>query len=288
MAACTAAGWRVLAGVRTPALAWRLDRLAPQATRVEVDLSSRADMADLMRRHQVTTVVNCAAYGVDYSQQDMDTAIAVNVIAPVRLIEAASAAGVADMVHMGTAYEYGPSDVPITEDVPLKPRGVYASTKAAGSILALSRAAGLGLSFSVLRLFTMFGPLEGADKFTPLVVTKLRAGEPVALTAGEQVRDYLYVGDAVRACLMVIAAGGPPQSRVFNVGSGEAMTLKGFGTAIAGAAGGMPELLQWGGRPYRADEVMRLVADCSRLRAAVGWIPATSLEAGLRQTMLAF
>lgn len=287
-AACTAAGWHAVAGVRQPAAAWRLDALAPNAPRIAFDITMpEADIAALLATHSITIIFNCAAYGVDYRQQDCDLAVTINVAGPARLTAAAVTSGVQGLVHIGTSYEYGPHQGAIHEETPLNPRGVYGATKAAGSILALERAQTLGIPLSILRPFTFFGPLEGKHKFVPFVASKARQKEPIALTRGEQIRDYLYVEDVASACIALAATGTPPAGGVFNVGSGQPMTLREFGNSAARAAGGDLDLMNWGARPYRLDEVMSVVADPSRLKAATGWHPRVTLEEGLQRTVAA-
>lgn len=279
------AGWRVFAARRPASSTWRLDRLAPEVARIALDLDSdTASLAGVLARLRPDVIFNAAAYGVDYGDRDEARAVDVNITGAGRLVDAAALAGVASLVHIGTAYEYGDQPGRIAEDAPLRPIGLYGTTKANGSRHVLERGAATGLTVSILRPFTLYGPTEGRHKFTGLVAGACRSGQPVDLTPGEQLRDWLHVDDVAAACRR-LAEAKPVAGQVFNLGSGEAMTLRDFGRTVAAVVGCGDTCLRWGMRPYRPDEVMSLVSDASRFRSRFGWTPRIGLEEGLRRML---
>jgi nucleoside-diphosphate-sugar epimerase len=116
----------------------------------------------------------------------------------------------------------------------------------------------------------------------PSVTTSLLAGKRPSLTPGEQVWDFLYVEDAVRA--LVALAESNSASGVFNLGSGAPLTIRNVVTQIRDAID--PALdLGFGDLPYPPGQVMHLEADISRLRAATRWTPEISLPEGIRRTV---
>jgi nucleoside-diphosphate-sugar epimerase len=234
----------------------------------------------------VDAVVHCAAYGVDYRQSDFHIALALNVAGSMRLAEAAARRG-CRLVHVGTSYEYGTEDGVLAEDRRLSPTGIYGVTKAAATLAMLDHARRMAAPVAVVRPFSMYGPLEGAHKFVPMVMAASRAGRAVELTPGHQERDYLYVGDVVDACLTLAAADRFPAGEVFNICSGAGVTLRDLATAAVAAAGGDPAVLRWGAKDYRPAESMKVVGDPARLAAAIGWRATTSLADGMKRTAAA-
>lgn len=284
-AGAQARGLGVRAALRGSSDRRRLDRLAPGVTTVDLDLADRtADLAAALSG--VDAVIHCAAYGVDYRQSDFATALDLNVLASMRLAEAAGAAGIR-FVHVGTSYEYGTEDGTLVEDRRLSPVGIYGVTKAAATLALQDLARRTGAPLAVVRPFSMYGPLEGAHKFVPLVMEASRAGRVVELTPGEQQRDYLYVGDVVAACLALATATSFPAGEIFNICSGQGVGLRELAIAAVTAAGGDPAVLHWGAKPYRPAESMRVVGDPAKLNAAIGWRAGTSLADGMAQTALA-
>lgn len=284
-AGALARGFIVRAGVRASSDRTRLDRLAPDATVTLLDLdASSAELAEALQG--IDEVIHCAAYGVDYRQSDFATALALNVAGSMRLAEAISARG-CRLVHVGTSYEYGTEDGVLAENRRLAPTGVYGVTKAAASLAMQDFSQRTKTPIAVVRPFSMYGPLEGAHKFVPLVMEASRTGRSVELSPGDQERDYLYVGDVVDACLTLATTEHFPSGEIFNVCSGNGVTLRTLATAAVEAAGGDISVLRWGAKPYRPAESMRVVGDASKLASAIGWRATTSLAEGMKHTAAA-
>ena len=280
-----AVGWSVFAGMRRESDPWRMNTLMGKASDVdtiELDLRNPEGFPAALDRVRPQVVINGAAFGVDPAHHDFSHAVACNVQGPALLMEAASAAGVERFIHLGSGYEYGEHPGPITEDAALHPSGLYAASKAAGSILALERAGALGSRLVLLRPFGLYGPLEGPHKLFPQLIRACRDGERVDLTPGDQVRDYIHVTDLVRACLM--AAENPRLSPVaqFNIGFGTGLSLRQLGARINAIVGRRDSRLVWGARPYRQGEINSLVADPQAARMQLEWRPRVSLEEGIR------
>ncbi|CAL1693006.1 dTDP-glucose 4,6-dehydratase [Brevundimonas subvibrioides] len=249
----------------------------------DLDLAGPADaIVASIAALRPDAIVHCAAYGVDYRENDPSQAIAVNVQGASALVLAAASASVSRFVHIGTSSEYGIADGAITESTPLHPAGVYGSTKAAGLVVARERARSLGLSFIAARAFGMYGPLEGGHKFVPQVMQAAREGMTIELTPGGQVRDYTYVGDIADACV-AMADGGGGDDRIVNLASGRPLTLRQLGDAAAFAAGGGADL-RWGAQTYRPAEPMSVLADPSLARSLLSWEATTPLADGMAQT----
>lgn len=277
------AGWRVHAAVRASSVLDRLTALCPDAKPELVNLDADArDLADQLARLDVAAIVHCAAYGVDFRQRDIAEALRFNVGVPAKLVEAAALAKTSRFVHVGTSNEYGLASQVISEDTPLNPVGIYGSSKAAGLVVARERARSLGVSFVAARAFGMYGPLEGGHKFVPQVMAAMKAGSTLDLTAGEQVRDYTYVGDVAAAC-EAMAAGAGQDGLVVNLASGRPLRLRELAEAAASAVGGLG-VLNWGAKPYRPHEPMSITGDASLAAEKLDWRAKTALSDGMMMT----
>jgi len=285
-----AAGWDVIAGMRQDSDPWRLQILTGRPgdiTRAVVDLQQPDEFMTTLAELRPQVVINSAAYGVDQTQQDTLQSLMCNAQAPALLVEAAAGVGVERFIHLGTACEYGDHRGAIAETTTPAPRGLYAASKAAGSLLVRERAATLGLPIVVFRPFGLYGPLEGAHKLFPQLIHACRCGVPLDLTPGEQVRDYMYVDDLVRACLMIGDAPAMPVEPVFNLGSGAGLSVRQLGSRIAAVIGRGDQWLRWGKRQYRCGDPQELVADTRKIEAQLGWSAQIPIEEGILR-MLAF
>lgn len=164
---------------------------------------------------------------------------------------------------------------------------LYALSKAQfsqwGATLAAQHAD--ALQFIDVRLQQMYGPGDDNSKFTTHVLESCRSNRPrLALTAGEQRRDFIHVDDVVQAYDHILArrADFAPADAI-DVGSGAAPRMRDF-VELAKLFTGASTELDFGAVPYRNNEAMLCVANTARLKA-LGWVPRFDLEAGLRHTL---
>lgn len=143
------------------------------------------------------------------------------------------------------------------------------------------------LRFIDIRLQQMYGPGDDRSKFSTHVIEACRQNEPrLALTAGEQRRDFIHIDDVVRAYDRILERSANfAASDAIEVGSGDAVTMRSF-AELAKQLAGASTMLDFGAVPYRANEAMLCVADTARLRG-LGWQPEVSLTDGLKSMLAA-
>lgn len=217
---------------------------------------------------------------VEYSKE----LIAWSVAHGVRMVYASSAATYGDGEH-------GYVDAPELFDV-LKPLNPYGASKLAVDIWA--RDAGYLTQVAGVRYFNVFGPNEFHKEGMRSVMAKkfpdIAAGRGIELFKsyvpeygdGEQVRDFIYVKDAVAMTLFLLDT--PAVSGVFNVGTGHARSWNAVARALF-AATGMPEDIRYVDMPAPLKEQYQYFteADMSSLMQA-GWQGTTySLEDAIRE-----
>lgn len=141
------------------------------------------------------------------------------------------------------------------------------------------------LRFVNLHLQHMYGPGDDPSKFTAHVLNTCRRNEPtLRLTAGEQIRDFIYIDDVISAYSTLLDKRNDLASTVdIEVGSGEAQSIREFVHTVHKLTASKTEL-QFGALPYRLNEPMHLQADISQMNT-LGWQPKFSLELGLRRTL---
>jgi nucleoside-diphosphate-sugar epimerase len=197
------------------------------------------------------------------------------------LADAVFSSGCRKLVGVGTCLEYAASDRPVEETDAVAPVSPYARAKheAFRSLRELAARAGAELAWA--RVFHLYGPGEDPSRLVPTVAASLSRGEPIDVTAGEQVRDYLHVGDVASG---IVALARPGAAGVYNVCSGTARPLRDLLLAV-GQLKGRADLIRFGARPYAPDEVMFLAGHSDRLRG-LGWSPRfPTLESGLADAL---
>jgi nucleoside-diphosphate-sugar epimerase len=119
------------------------------------------------------------------------------------------------------------------------------------------------------------------------LISRLLKNQPVDLTKGEQVRDFLYEEDVAAAFVAAAISERLESTEVYNVCASRPTTIREIGELVADAMAKPRDLLHWGERPYRADEPMWMVGDNSRFRQATGsWYPAITLHEGIQRMIV--
>ena len=184
------------------------------------------------------------------------------------------------IVGAGTCFEYDTAAGCLTEDSPVRPQSLYAAAKLSCCLMGQQIAARAGVQFAWGRIFYPYGPQEDECRLPPAAIRALTLGTPFLTTAGEQVRDYIYVADVAEAFCVLLEKGA---GGVFNVSSGRPVSVRQVVTTIATLIGRL-ELVQFGALPYRAWEPPMICGANTQLQN-LGWQPRYSLEEGMAETI---
>ena len=252
--------------------------------RVDIIQGSFDDLGGLRRciePHSIDCVFHLAWFGVTADFRNHADQISTNVIGSLRLWEIARDLGCKHWIGIGSQAEYGPCKGALREDFPANPVTAYGVAKLAIGSLTRKMAEMSGMRHTWVRLLAAYGPGDDYRHLIPSVIRELTSGHKPALTNGDQLWDYLYVTDAVNALCRIAETEA---TGLFNLASGKVIEVRKLIEGIRDLI--EPKLaLGFGEIAYRPDQVMRLEADISKLRAATGWQPETSLEDGIRRTI---
>ncbi|HEX3477030.1 MAG TPA: SDR family NAD(P)-dependent oxidoreductase [Kofleriaceae bacterium] len=247
-----------------------------------------AALAPITGRHgPVDRIVHLAAQvSVVHSVQNPLVDMQVNYGGTLHVLEYARATGVKKVVFASSAAVYGEvATMPVGEDAPTRPVSPYGIDKLASEHALDYYAAVHGVPGTALRFFNVYGPRQ--DPSSPysgvisIFADRARAGRTLTLFGdGGQTRDFVYVGDVVRA---IVAALGDGADRVVaNVGTGGEITVLELARSIVELCGGRSAIEH---APARAGEILKSRARVDRLRDALGVVAETSLLDGLRETL---
>jgi dTDP-L-rhamnose 4-epimerase len=179
----------------------------------------------------------------------------------------------------------GLTDIPVDEDdVADPPRNVYAVTKLAQELLVGAWSTQTGGSAISLRYHNVYGPhMPFASPYSGVTATfrsaVLAGVAPEVYEDGAPRRDFIHVNDIVAANVAAMnhAIDG---MRVFNVASGQPLSILEIATILAEAGGGPPPVVT--GR-FRAGDVRDIVASPARIIREMGWRPSIDVAVGLKE-----
>jgi UDP-glucose 4-epimerase len=272
----TKQGHQVIAGV--------YDKREVSGERVYLDICDPESINTVFSKYTPDYVIHCAAYGVNYADRDPLSAISINVSGSLNLLKSASTTSLKRFIHIGSCFEYGSYDQPISEESLPRPTDIYGSSKAAATILMLERSASLAVPLVVLRPFGMWGSGEKSYRLVPQILNAYLNGIKLDLTSCEVIRDYSFVEDVAAIIVELCFSNRLENGTIVNIGSGRQVLLKDFVLSIAQVLD-CEHLLNFGALESRPTEMKSLIADVSRLKSIVGKNVETKLEEGLKRML---
>jgi len=270
-------GHRVVVLKRSQSNVARIADVLPELASYDIDVQP---FDVIFKEQRITCILHCAT---DYGRKDVSRAsiIEANLVLPLRLLETAIRHGTPFFVNTDTVLDKSVSAYSLSKRQ-FRDWLATLSTSIHGINVALEH---------------FYGPGDDATKFVGQMVRRLRAGDlSIALTPGEQQRDFVFIDDVVDAFAIILEhhvkpllpAGprepSPPSLDFYEIGSGQPVSIREFMNLLHRLAGQHHVALDFGAIPYRDNEVMYSQARIAPL-LSIGWKPRVSLEDGLRRTV---
>lgn len=252
---------------------------------IKADLLSKKEVADLLKKVRPDLIFHFA--GIN-SGDDHNKLMLGNVFTTNNILEAVVKAGLrARILVIGSAAEYGIAAgayKPIKETEGLKPITPYGVSKAAQTILALQYHRSFGTYVVVARPFNLIGAGQPAHLVCGSIVSQLRAISDGRAKSGKLIlgdidreRDFIDIRDAVSAYWQLLTSKKDISGQVFNVGSGRSSSVRCI-IEILSRHCDMKISVESRKDKIRRVDVQKQAADISKIKAAIGWRSAISME----------
>lgn len=263
---------------------WRIQEVLTHLTVWETDLADFASLQHTLFHCNPRVIFHLAA--LVNSARDWDLVpgmIQNNIVGTANLLMALKDRDCEVIVHTSSLEEYGFLNAPFTEDQRESPVSPYSFSKLSSTIFCQMAARIFNLPIHILRLSPTYGPAQEGPMLIPSAIEALLTKKEFCMTAGEQLRDFIYIDDVVDAFLRIAALrqgfGG-----IFNVGTGHPRTVADV-IAIIQKYTGNNGVVHRGALPYRKGEGMAAFGSSEKLKQLTGWLPSVSLEEGLKKTV---
>jgi nucleoside-diphosphate-sugar epimerase len=248
------------------------------------DLLDQGGLAKIIEQVRPRVVFHLA--GLVNLERSFDIAegcIRSNIQGTLNLLQALQKTELDALVFTSTSEVYGNNPAPFTEEQREDPPSPYAISKLAAEHLCGLFRKTQSTPVIIVRLSTVYGPLQGEGKLVPYVVRSFLAKKEVHITKGIQKRDFVYVEDAVdgliRASLVREAIG-----EVINLGHPEALAVREVVSKI-GRLCGVKEGAVFSDLPMRPNEQLLCACLGEKAKRVLGWEPRTALDIGLGRTV---
>jgi UDP-glucuronate 4-epimerase len=261
----------------------RLERLRHQRFSFHhQDIVDAAALERVFASARPDAVLHLAAQaGVRYSLENPNSYVQSNLVGFANILEACRAHRPRHLVFASSSSVYGTNPkLPWSEsDNVDHPISLYAATKKANELSAHAYSHLFGLNTTGLRFFTVYGPWGRPDMSAFLFARAILEGKPIQVfNHGDMQRDFTYIDDIVEGTLRVLDQ--PARYAIYNIGNHAPVRLLDYIALLERALGKKAKLDM---QPMQPGDVKATYADTTALQRAVGFAPATPLEAGLQR-----
>ncbi len=271
---------------------------------VHGDIGDRQLVRQLLQEHRPRAIVHFAAEShVDRSIHAADDFIRTNINGTFNLLEEARAYWI-DLaanekqsfrfLHISTDEVYGslrPTDPAFTEKSTYSPNSPYSASKAASDHLVRAAHHTYGFPAITTNCSNNYGPLQFPEKLIPLAILNACHGKPIPVYGdGENVRDWLYVGDHCQALRAALARGVPGET--YNVGGSSegknidvVLTICSILDELRPNDPNVPHKDLISFVRDRPGHDRRYAVNCSKIQRELGWKPVENFASGIRKTV---
>jgi len=269
---------------------------------VQGDICDRELIDSLLREEQIGMVAHFAAEShVDRSILGPGAFVQTNVVGTFTLLESfrqywnEKGQPQSDrFLHVSTDEVYGslePDDPAFTEKTPYSPNSPYSASKAGSDHLARAYFHTYGMPTIITNCSNNYGPYHFPEKLIPLMCINILLGKPLPVYGdGQNVRDWLYVGDHCQALETVLQKGKPGET--YNIGGNNEVKNLELVTLLCELMDELsPDLPIKPASQLitfvkdRAGHDRRYAIDATKIRTELGWTPKETVERGLRKTI---
>lgn len=270
----------------------------PNYTFVKGDITDISQIQELFTEHNFTAVLHCAAEShVDRSISDPLAFVRTNVLGTSTLLQVAKESWKGKFegkifYHISTDEVYGSLGETgfFYENTSYDPRSPYSASKASSDHFVRAFYHTYGLPVKISNCSNNYGPYHFPEKLIPLSINNIINNKPLPIYGkGENVRDWLFVEDHVRAIDLIFHKGIIGET--YNIGGHNEWTnlalikelCKQMDLKLNREPGSSEKLISF--VKDRAGHDLRYAIDASKLKNDLGWEPSLQFEEGLSKTI---
>jgi len=282
----TKSGFRVHILIREDTDLWRIKKILRDVSVHHCDLRDKSGVSKVVRAISPSIVYHLAAETISSSTRSMSgrNFVAHNLLGTINLLTACLKSTPSLIVNTGSSSEYGSATKPMSENDHCEPMTAYGVTKLAATLYGQMLAQTNGLPVVTLRLFSPFGPYDSEHRLIPNVVLSAINNRDIQLSSLHLVRDYVYIGDVVNACIACLSRKEKLVGKVFNVGSGKQRSIGSVVRTILHLTESKSRILT-GTRQPPAYESAMWQANLRNTRKVIGWKPTSTFLSGIQKTV---
>ncbi len=270
--------------VRAEASFWRLSGILDAVHVHYANLQDRDAVFHAVANIRPEWIFHLAVHGAYSYQMDRQEIYLSNLLGTANLLEACEQTDFALFINTGSSSEYGFTSHPPSERELPQPNSDYAVSKVAATMLCGYNGRRLSRPVITLRLYSVYGDYEEPRRLIPRLLRLGLEGCWPPLVSPQIARDFVYVGDVVKAYLAVTQAPNPAFDAIYNIGSGTQTRLGEIVPIVRDLCAIEAEPI-WNNMEKRIWDTDVWVGNVEKAAHELGWTAQTSLQAGLSATI---
>jgi dTDP-glucose 4,6-dehydratase len=261
------------------------------------DIADESVVFEVFEKYHITHVMHLAAEShVDRSISNPMDFVVTNVLGTVTLLNAAKKYWLGKsenlFYHISTDEVYGSlgREGLFTEKTPYDPHSPYSASKAGSDHFVRAYGDTFNLPVVISNCSNNYGPYQFPEKLIPLAIHNIIHEKPIPVYGkGENVRDWLFVGDHASAMDVILHKG--KNGETYNIGGNNEwknidlinLLCSIMDKKLGRAAGKSASLITF--VKDRAGHDLRYAIDAGKIKKELGWEPSLQFEEGLSKTV---
>tara|TARA_Y100001936_G_C16069899_1_gene669782 strand:+ start:1428 stop:2309 length:882 start_codon:yes stop_codon:yes gene_type:complete len=245
------------------------------------DITNQSDTQNLIK--DVDVVINLVTHTLTQSLDDIISNAQTNIIGLLNVLEACKKNNIKKTIFTSASSIIGvPEQFHVSEKQPVTPKTAYAITKMSSEHYLRLYKEMYDINFVIFRFFNIYGPYQ-RNGLIPSIYKKIRDGETITVFGeGKQIRDFVYVPDVI-PFFENAAISSNFDNEIYNLGTGKGTPIIDIVQKISSILSVEPKIKF---EPERPGEIGDFVANTDLLLSKFENKPETSIEDGLKQTIL--
>jgi nucleoside-diphosphate-sugar epimerase len=195
---------------------------------------------------------------------------------------------ISSFIQIGSSLEYGTSKSPQKESIKCNlklVRSTYGRAKLLSSNYVINLYKKQKFPSTVIRFYLVYGPKQDINRFIPTIINGCLKNKKFPTSDGSQLRDFLYIDDAVRAIIMCLE-NKKSRGQILNIGTGKPKIIKRVIEVVKKVSkGGQP---QYGMFKLRKFDIPKLYPNINKVKKKIKWSPRVSFKKGIKITVGGF
>ena len=159
----------------------------------------------------------------------------------------------------------------------------YSASKIGGEALVRSYWQCYGINFCIVRYSNVYGMYDESNRIVPLFIRRCRANEDLIIFGKDKLLDFTHITDAVSGTMLLIDKFNIIKNEIYNLATGDGVSLLDLAELIKTETNSSSQIHIM---PSRTGEVIRYVADVSKIKAATRYTPKISIEEGIKRSLI--